>query len=186
LTYDKSLIATDPSKFLYYAIGGCWIAPQQRVIAPKTQLASMIASAKNSTPGHKLRHEIAARLGDKLTVLGGIRQPIKEKGEGLLPYHFSVAVENCQIDDYFTEKIVDCFVTGTVPVYWGTRQISSYFNPKGILQFETVDELEAKISQLTPALYESLRPYVEENYRLAQNYLVAEDWIYERFPFLFV
>ncbi|MHC4332165.1 MAG: glycosyltransferase family 10 domain-containing protein [Planctomycetota bacterium] len=186
LTYDRDLVQTDPSKFLYYAIGGCWVDQPRRTIALKSALVSMIASAKNSTPGHKLRHEVVKRLDGKVEILGGIRKPIQNKGDGLCPFSFSIAIENCQINDYFTEKIVDCFVTGTVPIYWGTQNIDKYFDPRGILQFNTVDELEGIVNSLSATLYTSMLPYIEDNFRRAQNYLVAEDWIYRTHPFLFV
>lgn len=185
LTYDKSLVETDPSKFLYYAIGGCWIAEDKRVISPKTELVSMIASAKNSTPGHKLRHEIVKAFPGRISFFGSIAQPIAEKSLGLAPYRFSVAIENCVIDDYFTEKIIDCFATGTVPIYWGTSHIDQYFDPKGMIQFTTVDELQAILDDLSPARYEAMMPAIEENFRRAKSYMIAEDWIYEQYPFLF-
>ena len=34
---------------------------------------------------------------------------------------FSVCIENDVYDTYFTEKILDCFATGTIPIYKGTK-----------------------------------------------------------------
>ena len=56
----------------------------------------------------------------------GIR--IVEKGEMLKPYHFSICIENTEYSDYFTEKILDCFASGVIPIYWGTKNVQKYSN----------------------------------------------------------
>ena len=45
------------------------------------------------------------------------------KSTSLCPFMYSIVIENDQYDDYFTEKITDCFSTGTIPVYYGTENI---------------------------------------------------------------
>lgn len=40
-------------------------------------------------------------------------------------YKYSICYENsCNIKGYITEKIFDCFLTGTIPVYWGASNIT--------------------------------------------------------------
>ena len=39
-----------------------------------------------------------------------------DKSQALNDYMFSVVLENDQYDDYFTEKILDCFATGIVHI----------------------------------------------------------------------
>lgn len=34
---------------------------------------------------------------------------------------------------YFTEKILDCFTTGTIPIYQGAPDIGDYCNAEGIV-----------------------------------------------------
>jgi hypothetical protein len=45
---------------------------------------------------------------------------------------FGVAIENVSHRGWFTEKILDCFLLKTIPIYWGCSNIEDYFNPKGI------------------------------------------------------
>jgi alpha(1,3/1,4) fucosyltransferase len=53
--------------------------------------------------------------------------PIDKKADILKNYRFSFAYENIRnISGYITEKIFDCFQVGTVPIYWGAPNISSY------------------------------------------------------------
>ena len=40
-------------------------------------------------------------------------------------------MENNIEPDYFTEKLIDCFLTGTVPIYLGPKQVENYFDPNG-------------------------------------------------------
>ena len=95
-------------------------------IHEKTKLASMIYSWKNWSPGHKIRHQVAD-LVQGLDLYGsGPNNPINFKEEGLKDYYFSITIENSKSKNYFTEKILDCFACGTIPIYWGCPNIGDY------------------------------------------------------------
>ena len=47
-------------------------------------------------------------LGD---VNSRLRGEVADKTEALLPYEFSVAIENIGESGYLTEKLLDCFLT---------------------------------------------------------------------------
>jgi hypothetical protein len=186
LTYDLTNVRHFGDKAFWYPIGGCWIPPEdRRWTYPKSKLLSIIASDKNSSHGHKLRHEIVAKLGSKMDVFGRIVRPIQFKTEALAPYMFSIAVENGRVESMFTEKIIDCFMTGTVPIYYGCNTINKFFNPAGILEFDTEQELEDLLPRLTPERYAAMLPAIEDNFQRAQQYAIAEDWICDNYPFLF-
>ncbi len=104
---------------------------------------------------------------------------IENKLDSLRDYRFQIVVENSIIDTYFTEKIIDCLVTGTVPVYYGTDRIREYFNMNGILQFRTLDQLVDILSSLSEEDYKARQSAIEDNYNRAQEYIVAEDWLYK-------
>lgn len=187
LTYDRTNVRHFGDKALWYPIGGCWIPPGARHWDyPKSKLLSIIASGKNSSHGHKLRHEIVAKLGCKMDVYGRQYRPVEFKTQALAPYMFSIAIENGRVEAMFTEKIIDCFMTGTVPIYYGCNAISEFFNPAGMFEFDTEQELEDLLPRLTPERYEIMRPAIEDNFQRAQQYAICEDWICEHYPFLFV
>jgi alpha(1,3/1,4) fucosyltransferase len=48
----------------------------------------------------------------------------ESKYEILSHYHFSLCLENMAMQGYVTEKIFDCFYTGTIPVYLGAPDIA--------------------------------------------------------------
>lgn len=188
LTYDRQLLSIDPKKFLYYPIGGCWIpAKDQRTDHPKTKMVSIVASNKHFTPAHELRHEIMRKYKGKdvIDIFGRGHNPVEVKTAALAPYRYSIAMENAVIDSLFTEKLIDCFLTGTIPIYYGTSTIKEFFNPAGIFEFRTLEDLDRILSGLTPGVYDSLRPVIEENFQKALKYRTAEDWLWENYPFLF-
>jgi len=187
LTYDRTILRHFGKKALWYPIGGCWIPDaDQHLFHRKDRVLSIIASGKKSSLGHRLRHEAVEVLQGKVDVYGRSYKPIEFKTEALAPYMFSIAIENGRVESMFTEKIIDCFVTGTVPIYYGCNTIGDYFNPDGILEFDTRHELEDLVPRLTPELYDQMRPAIEDNFNRAKKYLICEDWICEHYPFLFV
>lgn len=58
------------------------------------------------------------------------RGSVKWKEEGLEEYWYSIAIENGQERNYFSEKIVDCLLLSTMPFYWGCPNIGDFF-PEG-------------------------------------------------------
>ena len=80
---------------------------------------------------------------------------------------FHIAVENSRHNYYFTDKIVDCFCTKTLPIYWGAPKIGDYYNEKGIITFDNEDELVDILNNLTPEDYYSRLEYINENYENA-------------------
>ena len=66
---------------------------------------------------------------DKIDFFGrATENPLELKSEGTNPYMFQIAIENAQRRFYFADKINDCFVTGTVPIYWGAPNIGDFFD----------------------------------------------------------
>ena len=45
---------------------------------------------------------------------------------------FQIATENVQKEFYFTDKILDCAITGTVPIYWGPKNIGNFFSTQRV------------------------------------------------------
>lgn len=184
LTYDEEFKLKLGDKGLLYAIGGCWLRPEDIRLYGKRKMTSIIASEKRQTFGHQLRHQAVERLGSRVEVFGRGYRPVQHKAEALSDYRYSVVIENGIVDTLFTEKIIDCFLTGTVPIYWGTLKITDHFNAAGIIQFRSLEELESILSDLTEEDYARRTAAIVENYKLAFNYRVAEDWIFTRYPFL--
>tara|TARA_R110000744_G_C19332138_1_gene558695 strand:+ start:922 stop:1788 length:867 start_codon:yes stop_codon:yes gene_type:complete len=80
---------------------------------------------------------------------------------------FHVAVENSKHNHYFTDKIIDCFCTKTVPLYWGAPYIGDFYDDRGIIHFEDENELIDVINKLTPQDYYDMKGYIDVNYKRA-------------------
>lgn len=51
-------------------------------------------------------------------------------------YKFVIVRENTKIDNYITEKIFHGYLSGTVPIYWGSDHITEIFNPNSMILLE--------------------------------------------------
>lgn len=169
---DKELISRHPE--VKYLLPHAFTWCENRDIYPKTKLWSIIASGKNDAPGHKFRHNIIKTYKEYLSVFGRGYKEISSKNEGLNDFRFSFAVENIKAEGYWTEKIVDCFATGTIPIYWGANSVSEYFLEEGIVRINE----EFDLSIYDEDYYNSKLDIIKENFDRALNLPLPEDYIY--------
>ena len=137
------------------------------------------------TEGHRVRLECANLVNNKnydnVDFYGvGIRE-IKGKIEGLKDYRFSVAIENGIHDNYFTEKILDCFLTGTIPIYKGCQNIEQFFDTRGFIIFNTTDELINILDNLTEEDYNSRLEYIKINFDKAKDYYYTNNILFNKY-----
>lgn len=146
LTFKSSLVLLS-KKINYYPLGGTWIKSEDWQVYNKTKLCSFIASNKKQSTGHIVRHQIYDLIKDNPNIdcYGEIaNNPIEYKLDALKDYKFSIVIENDDIDGYFTEKLIDCVLTGTIPIIWSARRVTefssmSFQNPKDILEIVPID-----------------------------------------------
>lgn len=182
LTYNKELISID-KKFKWYPHGGCWLKPEDYGIFNKVSKISIIASNKTQTIGHKLRHEVISTFKDKIDlVCGRGYYPFEYKIEALKPFKYSIVIENGQFETYFTEKIIDCFMTGTIPIYWGCS-LKGLFDENGIIYFNSINELHDILYkiEINEINYNDMLLNVRCNFEKAKKYTITEDWLFENF-----
>lgn len=191
LTFSKKLLDKGQN-YKLNLFGTTWLHETYRNIWEKNKLCSLVLSNNTSTTGHKLRHHIANIItsnninsvelyGSKYRSLPYMTSKNFEKDHcgahisnkkinALKDYMFSIAIENCKEDYYFTEKLIDCFLSGTVPIYYGCPSINKFFNEKGILHFTTPNECLNIINTLSIEKYNELLPYIKENFEKAKQY----------------
>jgi hypothetical protein len=168
-------------KYKSYFGPGRWIPEKDACIHEKTKLISMVASDKTWLALHKFRHEIATKFRHKVDLWGSGYKKFKEE-DSVLPYKdymFSVVVENCIINGGFSEKIINCFATGTIPIYLGAKDIGKYFDIDGIITFSTIEELDDIINNLSFDLYMSKLQSIKNNYNIHHKYVSSEKYMYE-------
>ena len=100
------------------------------------------------------------------------------KWEGLAPFRYSLAIENSKHDHYWTEKIADCFLAGTVPIYWGAPNIGEYFPAEAMIVLDSLDpEKAARVikAEATPEAYQRRLPALREaKRRILDDYNLFE------------
>jgi len=176
---DKILNTCDQSIFLPF--GQTWFKPEQyeKEHSKKFEIAHL-CGVLNKSYGHSMRHEILARqsefkcpvnfhytIGDRHNEDDARIGKETVFGDSM----FGIAIENFSHRGYFSEKILDCFLMKTIPIYWGCSNIYDYFFEPGLFKFENVDDLIHISNMLTPEFYESRKEAIELNYKTALNYV---------------
>lgn len=162
--------------------GGSWFYSKRWEIYPKTKGISIIASDKAWAPGHKLRHFVIRLMRDKIDFICGKGYKfVEDKMVAFKDFRYQIVIENSITPDYWTDKLCDCFATGTLPIFWGSSFLDKYFNMDGIVLFETVEHLQNILPMMDEKYYQGKLPAIKENYEIAKEYCVPEDWLYNNF-----
>ena len=160
----------------------------------KSEELSMILSAKSQHPSHRVRFQFAERIsqhfGKSMHWFGNGIKNIPNKWDGLAPYRYTIVLENSQIRNGITEKIIDSALCLTQPIYAGAPNLNDYFPEQYTVKIDIADldfsihQIERRLGQdeLSPNLTDLLafRSLALENfslfhriYRLASN--IASD-----------
>jgi hypothetical protein len=179
-THDKQLLERG-AKYVKNVLGTSWVNDDEAAIYDKRKMVSHIGSVNNWARGHKLRHIIAKSVKGRydVDVWGSAYKPFESKTEPLKDYRFSITVMNAKHENYFTETLVDTFRCGTIPIFWGCDNIGEFFNEKGILKFDTGEQLFKILDSLSEEKYLEMLPYAQENFEIAKKYVCVDDIIAE-------
>jgi len=178
----KSYLGED--RFHYVPAPLCRIPRESFGMYEKERILSVIASFKKYTYGHRLRHEVIAKFSKFMDIYGnGYNNIIDNYGQhgkiiGLAPYCFTLVVLNDPVEDAFSEALTDAFTVGTIPIFWGTKNIGNYFNADGIIQFNDIKELDTIIPSLSKELYMSKIEAVKDNLERSKKYISPIEWMY--------
>ena len=178
---DLDLLLTSNSKMLrlpntkWIPGGGIWnyknLIDINSLILNKKESVSLVCSGKNVTKLHKFRRRIFDKLlfDDRVVLFGPpICNPVASD-QTLRNFLFSIVVENHLDPNYFTEKILNCFAQGTIPIYFGSAIIDNFFESNGIIRFSDMNDLDKILPTLTKDLYMSKIDAVINNYLFAIN-----------------
>ena len=101
-----------------------------------------------------------------------INKKITDKIQFLSNYKFSIAMENSKGDGYLSEKIVDSFLAGTIPIYYGGYMLDEIINQKTYILIKGVKDMDEKIEYIKKIdndinLYKSImkeKPILDDNF----------------------
>ena len=119
---------------------------------------------------YKLNEYKKVDMGGKC--LNNINRKVKNKIEFLSDYKFSIAMENSDGDGYLSEKIVDSFLAGTIPIYYGDYILDEFINPKSCILIKGENDIEKKIEYIKKIdkddnLYKAIikeKPIIDDNF----------------------
>lgn len=127
----------------------------------KSKLISFICGEKNdSKDGYKLRKQLSDYFdtNNKTVDIYGknfipdisknIYGPLLLKYNGLINYKFSICIENSYEKGYITEKLYDCFMCDTVPIYCGAPNVLDIFTKNNLIQVNNFDECISVIDKI--------------------------------------
>ena len=194
-TCDEDLVALhDKIHFCYAGSTLPWIPKHNYGMHYKTSKYSMIASNKVMCRGHEERKKVVTAIQkfgpvsednkNPATILfGGVTgEPFgqsenldenwHDKSGALTTFLYSVVMENDRYPSYFTEKLTDCFVTGTVPIYWGSPNIGDHFDINGIIMIEGPGDVPKILKNLDNSHHYKV-DYLKRQAALRKNYQLA-------------
>ena len=191
---DYELVFTHSSRLLkefsntrWIPGGGIWIggdhAGGKIGLHQKTAMTSLLTSNKSMTSLHRKRYKWALRLESSQPNVQVFRQRRHDSErisafKTLESFRYSIVVENYIDDSYFTEKILNCFATGTVPIYLGARSIGDFFDPRGIIAFSSFSELRRILNSVVSIDdYNSRAGAISANLSACLKYRCVEDFI---------
>lgn len=156
--------------------------------ADKKYQISFMATGHRGMIGYEMRREIwnnRAKLTKPTVFWSSARSPTNVNGfsdtlhDGYIPngekdnlFHsqFSIIVENCIQPNYFSEKLVDCLLTKTIPIYFGCPNIDDWFDTSGFFTFKTIEELVDIVNKINKNTYEQYKEKIEHNFETAKEY----------------
>jgi hypothetical protein len=146
---------------------------------------SVVCSSARKFEAHRRRFEFVRELkdilGERLHWYGrGIRD-VARKADAIVPYRYAIAIENNDIERFWTEKLADIYLGQAFPFYSGGANLGRYFDPNA---FETIDIDDARgaaktiLRALEAGVYEERLPLLKQARRqvLDEYNLFNEVW----------
>ncbi len=110
--------------------------------AQKNNTIVWVTSNQNASKGHLQRMNFLNRIKelDFINLYGRGIKEIDDKWDVLHQSKYAIAYENFVNKWYWTEKITDCFLSLTMPIYVGCTKISDFFPKESYIQIDPKDK----------------------------------------------
>lgn len=101
-----------------------------------------ITSNQRSSAGHQKRMFFLDHIENLpfVNLYGRGINPINDKWDVLSKSKYAIAYENFQSDHYWTEKIIDCYLSYSMPLYFGCNKIDDFFPRDSFIQIDPNDK----------------------------------------------
>jgi hypothetical protein len=156
---------------------------------PRKKQVAYIAS--DCTPEREgIFHALKVRLGENQAIgMGRCSTTPGHKAPGgywmldalLKEYNFVIAAENRNYKGYVTEKIINAYKVGAIPIYWGDAEtVREFFNPDSFIDatryasFEELADAVVRLTQNPRELQKKLRTPLFKNNKTPDFLLINE------------
>ena len=125
-----------------------------------------------------LVRDLSSYLDESNVKFSGSLTP-ENKKQAYKNYHYSLVFENSSHVNYFSEKINDCFLEWSMPIYWGCKNIEKYFPEDSLIKIEKddilhPDEIVSKLKALNKPSKKTLDAIRESRDLLLNKYNLME------------
>jgi len=192
ITFNQDVLDKCPNA-KEYIHGTVWITyPEYSSInvTLKQFRVSTIVGNKNVTQGHNLRQQLLKNeknfpsieifVSNNRLNFNNLFAKKKQlvgpsKFKTFQYFQFQVVIENSRQTNYFSEKLMDCLITKTIPIYWGCPNISKFFDTTGWIIFDNLSDLKFKLGILTPNYYSLYESVINRNFQKCLEYVKIDD-----------
>lgn len=126
-------------------------AMQSKHLLPKETLlsregfCSFVYSNNYASPERNIFFDLISQY--KPVASGGrfrnnVGGPVADKVEFQKQYRFCIAFENASQPGYTTEKLVQAFASGAIPIYWGDPEVGKTFNENAFVNCHNYSSFE--------------------------------------------
>lgn len=191
LTHNEDLLRDVPVAKLF-EFGTTWVKDFK--FPTKKFEVSTLVGGKLMAPGHHLRQKLWFKENRIKSIptnfflsgnFGGIENynnnPILGSDKSLLfESQFHVCIENTKRNNWFTEKLIDCLQTKTIPIYWGCPNIGNWFNLDGFFIVDNLEDIIEVCNSLNEETYHNKITAVEENFEISKKFATISDRLQEK------
>lgn len=117
--------------FCSFVVSNCFADDVRAIFFDK------LSTYKKISSGGRFRNNIGGAVADK--------KAFQSK------HKFAIAFENTSYDGYCTEKLMEAFAAGTIPIYWGDPNVVKDFNPEAFINahdYASFDEVVERVKEV--------------------------------------
>jgi len=174
--------------FLYYIYSNNYLplllSPPIINMSPNKNICAIISNGSSQERNHIL-NKIEEKI--KIDYAGNFRNNVPRingsyNSNDLLnfysQYKFVICMENTKQETYITEKIINGFLAKTIPIYWGSNNITDYFNEE---RFINIPDIEEKTINNAIQQIEQIINSEEEYLKFVNKPILKNGYLYRNF-----
>jgi hypothetical protein len=102
----------------------------------------------------EIRDDFVRKLSTKIKIdspgkcLNNTSLYVEDKLKFIADYKFVISFENSSTPYYSSEKLYDCFLSKTLPIYWGDPQVHNDFNPNSMITLNNLNDFDSVLDYI--------------------------------------